>query len=47
MYGHGSHCGHVTSIMLMNFHFLVPVYIQNFAENGQVASVKSKFNFHM
>ena len=22
--GHGSHLGHVTSIMLMNFHFLVP-----------------------
>ena len=24
IYGHGSHLGNVTSIMLMNFHFLVP-----------------------
>ena len=24
IYGHGSHLGHVTSIMLINFHFLVP-----------------------
>ena len=24
IYGHGSHLGHVTSIMLTNFHFLVP-----------------------
>ena len=24
IYGHGSHIGHVTSIMLTNFHFLVP-----------------------
>ena len=23
-YGHGGHLGHVTSIMLTNFHFLVP-----------------------
>ena len=24
IYGHGSHLGHVISIMIMNFHFLVP-----------------------
>ena len=24
IYGHGSHLGHVTSIMSINFHFLVP-----------------------
>ena len=24
IYGHGSHIGHVTSIMIMNFQFLVP-----------------------
>ena len=24
IYGHGSHLGHVTNVMLMNFHFLVP-----------------------
>ena len=24
VYGHGSHLGHVTSITLTNFHFLVP-----------------------
>ena len=24
LYGHGSHLGHVTSIMSSNFHFLVP-----------------------
>ena len=24
IYGHGGHLGHVTSIMLINFHFLVP-----------------------
>ena len=44
IYGHGSHLGHVTSIMLMNFHFLVPkTYIKNLVENGQVVSEKSKF----
>ena len=44
LYGHGSHLGHVTSIMLMNFHFIVTT---NLAENGQVATRKSKFNFYM
>ena len=24
IYGHGSHLGHVTSIILMKFHFLIP-----------------------
>ena len=46
IYGQGSHLGHVTSIMLINFHFLVPKnYIQNLVENGLVVSDKSKFQF--
>ena len=24
IYGHGGHLGHVTSIMLINFHFFIP-----------------------
>ena len=24
IYGHGGHLGHVTRIMLINFHFLIP-----------------------
>ena len=52
IYGHGSHLGHVSSIMLMNFHFLkikmyLQAYIQNLAENGPVVTEKRKFNFHM
>ena len=44
IYGHGSHLSHVTSIMLMNFHFLVhKAYLQNLVENGPVVSEKSKF----
>ena len=42
IYGHGSHLDLVTSIMLMNFHFL-KAYIQKLVENGPVVSEKSKF----
>ena len=28
IYGHGSHLGHVTSIILMKFHFLVPTSLR-------------------
>ena len=28
IYGHGGHLGHVTRIMLINFHFLVPESFQ-------------------
>ena len=46
IYGHGSHLGHVTSVMLINFHFLVTKnYIQNLVGNGSVVSEKSKFQF--
>ena len=46
IYGHGSHLGHVTSIMLINFPFLVPQnLIQNLVENGQVVFEKSKFQY--
>ena len=48
IYRHGSHLGHVTSILLMNFNFRVlQAYIQNLAENGPVVTEKRKFNFHM
>ena len=43
IYGHGSHLGHVTSIII-NFHFLVPQnYIHNLAENDPVVPEKCKF----
>ena len=46
MYGHGGHLGHVTSIMLINFHFLVPEsFIQNLVQNGSVVSEKMRFEF--
>ena len=44
--GHGSHLGHVTSIMLITFHLLVPEsFIQNLVQNGSVVSEKIKFEF--
>ena len=47
VYGRGGHLGHVTSIILMNFHFLVFKFcIPNLVKNGLVVSEKS-FNFHM
>ena len=45
MYGHAGHLGHITSIMLINFHFHVypKAYIQNLVKNGPVNYEKSKF----
>ena len=43
IYGRGGHLGHVTSIILINFHFHVPKSLLNFIKNGPVVSVKSKF----
>ena len=47
IYGHGSHLGHVTRIMLTNFHFLVylKAFIQNLVQNGPVVSKKIRFEF--
>ena len=48
IYGHGGHLGYLTSIMLKNFHFLVPEsfpYIQNLVQNGSVVSEKIWFEF--
>ena len=43
-YGHGSHPGHVTNIIFINFHFLVYKSLHtNLIENGQVVSEKSRF----
>ena len=43
IYGHGSHLGHVTYIILINFRFLIPkrLYLK-FDKNAQVVSEKSK-----
>ena len=48
IYGHGSHLGHVTSILLGNFHILVPksVHIKIDLKNA-VVSEKASINFHM
>ena len=43
MYGLGGHLGHVNSIMLMNFHFLVPKHSLNLVKYGSMVSEKSKF----
>ena len=46
IYGRGGHLGHVTSIMLINFPFLVPErIIQNLIQNGSVVSEKIRFEF--
>ena len=46
IYGHAGHLGHVTSIMLLNFHFLGPEhFIQNLDQNGTVVSEKIWFEF--
>ena len=46
IYEHGSHIGHVTSITLINFYFIVPksLYI-NLVENNSVVSEERKFLF--
>ena len=44
IYGHGGHLGHVTSIMSLNFNFLVPkTYIQNLVQNGPLFLRKASF----
>ena len=47
IYGHGGHLGHVTRIVLTNFHFLVheKLFIQNLVQNGLVVSEKFWFEF--
>ena len=46
IYWRSSHLGYVTSIMFMDFHFLVPEpYIQNLVKTGPVVSKKNKFQF--
>ena len=46
IYWHGSHLGHVTRIMLTNFHFLdLKAFIQNLVQNGPVVSEKIWFEF--
>ena len=44
IYGHGGHLGHVTRIMLTNFHFLVPESFHTIlVQNGPVVSKKIWF----
>ena len=46
IYGHGGHLGHVTRIMLTNFHFLVPEsFHTKLVQNGTVVSEKIWFEF--
>ena len=46
IYGHGGHIGHVTRIMLINFHSLyLKAFIQNLVQNGSVVSEKIWFEF--
>ena len=45
---YGSHLGHVTSIMLLNFHFHVPKSLHtNLVKIAQWFLRKASFNFHM
>ena len=46
IYGDGLHLGHVTMIISINFHFLVPKSLHTkFDKTGQVR--KARFNFDM
>ena len=45
IYVYGSHLGHVTCKMLMNFY--LQAYIQNLVENGPVVSEKKELNLHL
>ena len=48
IYGHGGHLGHVTSILLTNFHFLVlESFHTNLVQNGTVVSEKIWIDFCM
>ena len=44
IYGHGGHLGQVTSIMSLNFYFLVPKSLHTkLVQNGPLVSEKSQF----
>ena len=44
IYVHGDHLGHVTNIMLLNFHFLVPKGLHTkFGSKWLTGSEKSQF----
>ena len=46
IYGHGGHLGHVTSIMLSDFHFLVPEnFYKKLVQIDTVVSEKIRFEF--
>ena len=46
IYGRGGHLGHVTSIMLINFHYLVPEsFHAKLVQNGSVVFEKIRFEF--
>ena len=46
IYGRVGHLGHVTSVMLSDFHFLVPeTFTQNLVQIGTVVSEKIQFEF--
>ena len=48
IYGHGGHLGHVTSIMLINFHFHVPKSLhKKLVKMAKWFLRKAIFNFHM
>ena len=48
IHGHGSHLGHVTSIMSSDFHFLVPEsFDKKLVQIGKVVSEKIWFEFCM
>ena len=48
IYGHDGHLGNVTSIMLTNFHFLVPEsFHTKFGSEWPVVSEKIRFEFCM
>ena len=49
IYGHGGHLGHVTSIMSLNFNFLVPylTYKIWFKMAHWFLKKKNSFNFHL
>ena len=47
LYGRGGHLGHVTSIIYIKFHFLVPESLhKKIGKNGSVVSEKTSFNYH-
>ena len=44
LYGHSGHIGHVTKLILINFHFFFPQnFHMKFVKNSPVVSEKNKF----